>query len=120
VTAGTAEIQVNSKGKIKTIGAPLGVWIDILLAQDGAATATPEADCHIKSTGSIKAGVTKVRKVSAKKLTKCYLALKLTTCPKHLRVRVTANAGMKYKEGRASKLELFAPPCAVCPPSVGA
>jgi hypothetical protein len=113
VTAGTAQVQVNTKGRVKTIGAPLGVWLDMLPA-GAAANATADAACHIKVAGGIKAGATRERTVAAKKLTACYAALKLADCSKPLQARATAVTGKKYKQGLASKVVIFTPACAPC------
>jgi hypothetical protein len=114
VTAGTAA-TVTKKGKIKTKGAPLGVWLDILPA-GAAANATVDPACRIKLGGAIKAGKTRARTVAAKKLTACYTALELqpANCSKPLQARATAVAGNKYKEGTASKVAAFTPKCAPC------
>jgi hypothetical protein len=113
VTAGTAELILNSKGKIKKIGAPLGVWVDILLASAASGAAADPA-CRIKVRGAIKAGATRTRKILAKKLTACYTALKLADCSAPLQARATAVAGKKYKEGPASKAVTFMPSCTPC------
>jgi hypothetical protein len=113
ITAGTAEVTVNAKGKIKKYGAPLGVWVDIL-PPGAAAGATAETACHIKVGGAIKAGATKARKISATKLTKCFAALKLADCSKPLQTRAQAVGGKKYKEGPWSGLVAFTPACAPC------
>jgi hypothetical protein len=113
VTAGTAEVILNSKGKTKKIGAPLGVWVDILLASAAPGAAANPA-CRIKVPGAIKAGATRTRKIPATKLTACYSALKLADCSAPLQARATAVAGKKYKEGPASKAVTFTPSCKPC------
>ena len=113
ITAGTAEVSVNAKGKVKTFGAPLGVWVDILAAS-AAPNAAADPACRIKVPGAIKAGATRARKISAGKLTACYTALKLVDCSQPLQVRATAIAGKKFKEGAASKTVNFTPSCAPC------
>jgi hypothetical protein len=115
VTAGTAQVQLNAKGKTKNIGAPLGVWLDILLA-GALANATADAACHIKVPGAIKAGGSRARVVAAKKLSACYAALRLALaeCSKPLQARATAIAGKKYKQGLPSKAVAFTPSCSPC------
>jgi hypothetical protein len=113
VAAGTAQVEVNAKGKVKAIGAPLGVWLDILPA-GAAANATANAACHIRVAGRIKAGATRARAVAANKLTACYAALKLADCITPLQARVTAAVGKKYKQGLASKVVVFTPACVPC------
>jgi hypothetical protein len=110
VTAGTAA-TVNKKGKMKTIGAPLGVWLDVLPA-GAAADAAADPACRIKLSGAIKPGKSRARTVAAKKLTACYVALQLADCSKPLQARATAIAGKKYKEGAPSKVSAFTPKCA--------
>jgi hypothetical protein len=113
VTAGTAEVILNSKSKTKKIGAPLGVWVDILLANAVPGAAADPA-CRIKVPGAIKAGATRTRKIPVTKLTACYTALKLADCSAPLQARATAVAGKKYKEGPASKAVTFTPSCKPC------
>ena len=113
ITAGSAEVVINAKGKVKKYGAPLGVWVDILPA-GAAANATAETACHIKVRGGIKAGATKARKISVAKLTACFAALKLADCAKPLQARAQAVAGKKFGEGPWSGLVSFAPACAPC------
>jgi hypothetical protein len=113
VTAGTAEVILNSKSKTKKIGAPLGVWVDILLASVAPGAAADPA-CRSKAPGAIKADATRTRKIPAKKLTACFTALKLADCSAPLQARATAVAGKKYKEGPASKAVTFTPSCAPC------
>jgi hypothetical protein len=113
VTAGTAEVFVNPKGKVKKFGAPLGVRVDILTASAALSSAAAPA-CRIKVPGAIKAGATRTRQISAGKLTACYTALKLVDCSQQLQVRATAIAGKKFKEGAASTPVKFKPSCAPC------
>jgi hypothetical protein len=114
ITAGSAEVLTNAKGKIKKYGAPFGVWVDILPPGATANNATAETDCHIKARGAIKAGATKVRKISAAKLTACFAALTLADCSKPLQARAQAVAGKKFGEGPWSGPAAFTPACAPC------
>jgi hypothetical protein len=113
ITAGAAEVALNAKGKTKTFGAPLGVWIDILPAGT-AAGAAADAACHVKVAGAIKAGATRARKVPTKKLTACFAALRLADCSQPLQARAQAVAGTKYKEGPWSDYVSFTPSCMAC------
>ena len=113
VTAGTAEVVVNGDGKVKKIGARLGLWVDILLLSAVPSTAADPA-CRIKVKGAIKPGATRPRTIPAEKLTACYAALQLADCSQPLQLRVTANAGKRLREGRPSKPAPFMPSCAPC------